>query len=105
MSHARRHVSCAAFAVALKELKKNSGTGVTIRFDYLEVGFNGPLCCLSFLAEDLIKSSMENNLPDQWTKSMLRRGYERADKKSSSKKKGQSLAEQMAKSRQEGGGV
>ena len=59
--------------IALKELKKNSGTGVTIRFDYSEVGFNGPLCCISFLAEDLLKSSMEANLPDQWTKSMMRR--------------------------------
>ena len=46
---------------------------------------------------------MEANLPDQWTNSMLRRGYERADKKGS-KKKGQSLAAELAKSRQEGGG-
>ena len=38
-----------------------------------EVGFNGPLCCLSFLAEDMLKSSMEAKLPTQWTSSMMRR--------------------------------
>lgn len=74
--------------IALKELKKNSGTNVTIKLDYDEVGFNGALCCLSFLAEDLLKASMEANLPDNWSKSMLRRGYERADKKKPKDKKG-----------------
>ena len=53
--------------IALTELKKNSGTGVTIRFDYFEVGFNGPLCCFSPFAEGLLKRSMESNLPDQVT--------------------------------------
>ena len=28
---------------------------MTIKFDYMEVGFNGPMCCLSFMAEDLLK--------------------------------------------------
>jgi len=74
--------------IALKELKKNSGTAVTIKLDYMEVGFNGPLCCLSFLAQDLLKVSMESNLPKQWIESMLLRGYERADKKSKKGKKG-----------------
>ena len=60
---------------------------MTIKFDYIEVGFNGPMCCLSFMAEDLLKGSMEKNLPEQWTKSMMRRGYERADKKASGKAK------------------
>ena len=49
--------------IALKEMKKNAGTSVTMKLDFLEVGFNGPLCFLSFLAEDLLKSSMERNLP------------------------------------------
>ena len=31
--------------IALKELKKGSGTSVTIKLDFLEVNFNGPLCC------------------------------------------------------------
>ena len=38
----------------------------------------------------------------QWTLSMIRRGYDRADKKGS-KKKGGSLAEELAKSRQKDG--
>lgn len=37
--------------IALKELAKNSGTAVTIKLDFLEVGFNGVMCCLSFLAQ------------------------------------------------------
>jgi len=82
--------------IALKELKKNSGTGVTIRFDYKDVSFNGPLCCFSFMAEDMLKSSMEKNLPEQWTQSMIRRGYERADKKGAKKKGGREV-ERMAK--------
>ena len=96
LARAERRVDSRLLPVALKELKKNSGTGVTIRFDYFEVGFNGPLCCISFLAEDLLKGSMEKNLPDQWTNSMLRRGYERADKKGS-KKGGKNLADEFKK--------
>lgn len=71
--------------IALKELKKNQGTQVTIRMDCAYVEFRGLLCCLSFLAQDLLKSSMETQLPSKWTESMMRRGYERAEKK---KKKG-----------------
>ena len=74
--------------VALKELKKNTGTNVIIKLDFLEVGFNGPLCCLSFIAQDILKALMENDLPKRWTASMLHRGYERADKKKAKKKKG-----------------
>jgi len=87
--------------IALKELKKNSGTAVTMKLDFLEVSFNGPLCCLSFLAEPLLKSSMQSKLPELWTTSMLRRGYDRADKKGG--KKGgnkKTLADEMAKNRQ-----
>uniref|UniRef100_A0A7S2NQ49 Uncharacterized protein n=1 Tax=Haptolina brevifila TaxID=156173 RepID=A0A7S2NQ49_9EUKA len=72
--------------IALKELKKNSGTAVTIKLDFVEVGFNGALCCLSFIAQDLLKASMESNLPKQWIESMTLRGYERADKKSKKNK-------------------
>ena len=72
--------------IALKELKKNTGTAVTIRLDFHEVGFNGPLCCLSFIAQDLLKSSMENNLPRLWTESMLARGYENVKLKKKGKK-------------------
>lgn len=71
--------------VALKELKKNSGTAVTIRLDFMEVSINGPLCCLSFMAQDILKGNMERNLPIMWTESMLRRGYDRADKKKKGK--------------------
>ena len=39
---------------------------MTIRMDYAEVSFNGALCCLSFLAQDLLKSSMQNKLPTLW---------------------------------------
>ena len=67
--------------IALKELKKNTGTSVTIRFDFLEVSINGPFCCFSFMAQDLLKTQMEANLPNLWTNSMLKRGYDRADKK------------------------
>ena len=52
--------------VALKELKKNSGTAVTIRLDFMEVSINGPLCCLSFMAQDILKGNMERNLPILW---------------------------------------
>ena len=87
--------------IALKELKKNSGTAVTVKLDFAEVSFNGPLCCFSFLASDLLKSSMQNSLPRLWTESMIRRGYDRADKKS--KKGGKhNLVDEMAKQR---GGV
>lgn len=73
--------------IALKELKKNTGTNVIIKLDFLEVGFNGPLCCLSFIAQDCVKALMENNLPKLWTDSMLHRGYERADTKKKKKAK------------------
>ena len=89
--------------IALKELKKNSGTAVTVKLDFAEVSYNGALCCFSFLASDMLKSSMQNNLPRLWTESMIRRGYERADKKSKKGGKGHNLADEMAKTR--AGGV
>jgi hypothetical protein len=92
--------------IALKELKKNSGTAVTIRYDFVDVSFNGPLCCFSFLAQDLLKASMQRKLPEIWTESMTRRGYDRADKKS--KKgggKGQNLADELAKNRKGAGSM
>ena len=50
------------------ELVDGNGPGrnVTIRLDFAEVSFNGPLCCVSFLAQDLLKSSMQNKLPQLW---------------------------------------
>lgn len=72
--------------IALKELKKNTGTTVTIRLDFFDVGFNGFFCCLSFLAQDFLRLSMESKLPKLWTESMLSRGYQRADKKARGKK-------------------
>ena len=29
----------------------SSGVQVTMKLDFMEVGFNGPLCCLSFIAQ------------------------------------------------------
>jgi len=83
--------------IALKELAKNSGTAVTIKLDFLEVGFNGVMCCLSFLAQDILKALMESQLPKLWTESMLKRGYARADKKKGKKNQDHSskLAEQQ----------
>ena len=52
--------------IALKEMKKNSGCSVTMKFDFLEVGFNGMLCCLSFLAQDILKANMQLQLPAKW---------------------------------------
>lgn len=77
----------AKIQIALKELKKGAGTQITMRLDFLEVGFNGVLCCLSFIAQDLLKMMMETNLPKMWTESMITRGYDRVDTKKKAKKK------------------
>ena len=69
----------------------------------LQVSFNGPMCCLSFMAEGLLKSSMQSRLPEIWSTSMLIRGYERADKKKKSKGgQGHALVDEMAKARKHG---
>ncbi len=69
------------------------------RYDFQEVGFNGVFCCLSFLAQDLLKFSLQTQLPKKWTESMLARGYERADKKGKGKSKAQVAADMAAKAK------